>query len=193
MRMDVFPNGVDKNRFYPMDKEACRKELGFPEEAFIVAYTGAFTENKGANRLNEALKACKDVYAVFMGQGPINPDSENILWKGRVSNSEVVKYLSVADVFVLPTKGEGCSNAIVEALACGIPVISSDLSFNDDILNEDNSLRINVESVEQIRNAIETLKEKEDLRLKLSEGALKTAANLDVEVRARRIIEFMEL
>ena len=193
LKMDIFPNGVDGQKFCNMDKVTCREQLGFPKDAFIVAYTGAFTVNKGADRLNEALKGCGNTYALFMGQGPINPDYEKILWKGRVPNSDVAKYLNAADVFVLPTKGEGCCNAIVEALACGLPVISSNLPFNDDILSEDNSLRIDVESVEQIQDAILKVKNDENLRERLVMGAHKSAENLKIETRARRILEFMEL
>lgn len=193
MKSGVFPNGVDEQKFYQMDKKACREQLGLPQDAFIVTYTGAFTVNKGADRLNEALKECQNTYALFMGQGPIEPDFDNILWKGRVPNSDVAKYLNAADVFVLPTKGEGCCNAIVEALACGLPVISSDLPFNDDILSEENSLRIDVESVKQIRDAIEKIRNDEELRNRLTAGAQKSAEHLSIETRARRILEFMEL
>lgn len=193
MKMDVFPNGIDGRTFCQMNKDVCREALGLPKDAFIAAYTGAFTVNKGADRLNEALKACQDVYALFMGQGPVDPDCENILWKGRVPNSNVARYLNAADVFILPTKGEGCCNAIIEALACGLPVISSDLPFNDDILNEDNSLRIDVENVEEIRTAIERIKDEEGLRQRLMMGALKSAEHLRIETRARRILDFMEL
>lgn len=193
MKMDVFPNGFDERVFYQMEKSACREALSLPKDAFIVAYTGAFSSNKGADRLNEALKDCPDVYALFMGQGMIELDDEKILWKGRVPNNQVAQYLNAADVFVLPTRGEGCSNAIVEALACGLPVISSDLPFNDDILNADNSLRINVESVEQIKSAIENLRKNENLRSRLAMGALISAEKLSIEERARRILRFMEL
>lgn len=193
MKMEVFPNGVDAQKFYQMDKIACREQLGFSKDAYIVAYTGAFTANKGADRLSEALKSCTDTYSIFMGQGPVLIDCENVLFQGRVPNAEVAIYLNAADVFVLPTKGEGCSNAIIEALACGLPVISSDLPFNDDILNEKNSLRIDVESIEQIRDSIMQLKDNRILRQKLTEGAKASAECLDINKRASRILEFMEL
>ena len=170
-----------------------RRELGLPEDAFIVAYTGAFTANKGVDRLSRALEGCENVYSLFMGQGPLEPDCDRILHKGRVPNDRVAAYLNAADVFVLPTRGEGCCNAIVEALSCGLPVISSDLPFNDDLLDERNSIRIDVESVDEIRRSILRLYRDPGLRKELAEGARRSAENLNIKTRAKRILEFMEL
>lgn len=188
----VFPNGVDEAKFYPMDKASCRKTLGFPEDAFIVAYTGAFSSNKGADRLSSALSACENVYSIFLGQGALEPDCERILYKGRVPNDQVAAYLNAADVFVLPTRGEGCCNAIVEALSCGLPVVSSDLPFNDDILNQSNSLRVDVEDVAALQQSIQRLQQDDALRKALAQGALTSSERLNIRQRAARILEFME-
>ena len=193
MPTGIFPNGVDETKFHPMDKDACRKELGFPGEAFIVVYAGTFSSNKGLDRLNEALRSCENVYSVFLGQGALEPDCDRILFKGRVPNDHVAKYLNAADVFVLPTRGEGCCNAIVEALSCGLPVISSDQAFNDDILTEDNSIRIDVECVDQIRDRILQLRDDPQMRAHLAAGAVASAAALNIRTRAQRILDFMEL
>lgn len=192
MRTGIFPNAVDETKFYTMDRLVCRKELGFPEDAFIVAYTGTFSANKGVDRLSEALRACENVYSVFMGQGALEPDCDRILFKGRVPNDQVAKFLNAADVFVLPTRGEGCCNAIVEALSCGLPVISSDLPFNDDILSEENALRVDVEDVDALRRSILRLQQDDTLRQKLSQGAAASSAALNIRHRAARILEFME-
>ena len=192
-KIGVFPNGFDKNKFFIYDKTEARQKLGFPNDKFIVAFTGAFTERKGIDKLNEALKMCPDVYSVFLGDGELKPDCGNIIFQGKVSNDKVVDYLNAADVFVLPTKGEGCCNAIVEALACGLPVISSDLPFNDDILDETNSVRINVDNADEIKEAIVSLRTDENLLNKLHTGAVKTAEKLDIISRAENILKFMEL
>lgn len=192
-KIGVFPNGFDSNKFYPMDKTEARKQLGFPENVFIVAFTGAFSKRKGIDKLNGALKRCDDVYSVFLGDGELKPDCQNILFCDRVSNDKVALYLNSADVFVLPTKGEGCCNAIVEALACGLPVISSDLAFNDDVLNENNSIRLNVEDEKQIADAIIRLKKDKDLRDKLSQGGSEFSKKLSINERARNIMTFMRL
>ena len=193
MPTGVFPNGVDEHHFRILDKAACRRELGFPADAFIVAYTGAFTANKGVDRLNTALKSCDHVYSVFLGKGPLEPDCDRILFRGSVSNEQVAKYLNAADLFVLPTRGEGCCNAIVEALSCGLPVISSDLPFNDDILSESNSIRVDVEDVAQICESILRLYQDPQLCQQLARGAAASAQAFGIRTRARRILDFMEM
>ena len=192
-RIAVFPNGFDSRKFYPMDKAEAKKELGFPKDKFIIVFTGAFTQRKGIDKLNSALKNCDNVYSIFLGDGELRPDCENILFCGKVSNDRVVLYLNAADVFILPTKGEGCCNAIIEALACGLPIISSDLAFNDDVLNEKNSIRIDVESEQQIADAINQLKEDKEQREMLVQGAVDSSKSLSITERAKRILEFMRL
>ena len=81
VKTGVFPNAVDGTKFHPMDKQACRKKLGLPETAFITAYTGTFSSNKGVDRLSEALRSCENVYSLFMGQGALEPEGEGILFK----------------------------------------------------------------------------------------------------------------
>ena len=192
-KMSVFPNGINKDKFYVMDKNKARKKLGLPLDAYIVAYTGTFKESKGIIELSEALKSCENTYSMFMGKGHLSPDCDNILYCGSVPNDELHIYLNAADVFVLPTKGEGCCNAIVEALACGLPVISSDLPFNDDILNESNSIRVDVNSVFQIENAIKKLRDDAGLYNTLKKGAVLSAEKLSINVRAENILRFMGL
>jgi glycosyltransferase involved in cell wall biosynthesis len=188
----VFPNGIDNTRFYKIDKGIARKQLGIDDDKFVVAFVGHFTERKGVIVLSDALNQLQDVYSIFIGAGSDEPQCKNILFKGRVPHEQVHIYLNAADVFVLPTLAEGCCNAIIEAMACGLPIISSDQPFNDDILNTENSIRLDVKDVEAIRQAIVLLRDNPQLRSKMSEVALISASSLNIKQRAQNIIEFME-
>lgn len=189
----VIPNAIDQALFYKRDKITCRKQLKIQEDDFIVIYVGQFVSRKGTMRLNDALRRIGDssIKAVFVGSGGENPDYDGIIHKGRLPHDELPLWLNAADVFVLPTENEGCSNAIVEAMACGLPVISTDAPFNYDILNKNNSIMIDCHDIDAITNAISKLKNDQNLRKKLSEGALITAKGLSIGSRAKRIINFM--
>lgn len=187
----IFPNAVNAELFHKMDKTACRKQLGLPEEDFIVIFVGWFNERKGSRRLSKALDTVGGIKSIFIGKGEQEPDCEGVLFKGYLPHDEVPLYLNAADCFVLPTLAEGCCNAVVEAMACGLPIISSNLSFNWDVLDESNSILVEPTNVEQIAQAIKSLKEDRYLRDILSDGALKKAESLTIEHRAAAILSFI--
>lgn len=190
-KVRIIPNAVDGERFYKKDRLQCREKLGWPKDAFIVAFTGSFIERKGVLRLANALDKFDDVYSVFIGTGEENPQCKNILHCGRISNSDMCDYLNAADIFVLPTLAEGCSNAIVEAVACGLPVVSSDMSFNYDVLDDACSILIDPMDEVAIGNAIKLLKDNVALRDKLSGGSCEKSKNLSIHARVDKILDFI--
>ena len=187
----IIPNGFREDEFYVMDKNKARDSLGIDKSIFIVAFVGDFNDRKGSRRLSNALDNYTDVYSIFIGKGNLEPDCNNILFKGTVSHNELVKYLNCADIFVLPTKAEGCCNAIIEAIACGLPVVSSNKSFNDEILDDSYSIRIDENNVEQITRAIGVLKNDLLLRKKMSENAANESQKFRITKRAEAITRFI--
>lgn len=189
----VIPNAVNDVLFKRMDKASVRSELGLPKSGFIIAYVGWFNERKGVYRLVQALNSIQGdpVYSIFIG-GDDALICKNVLVKGRFAHESIPKYLNAADVFVLPTLKEGCCNAIVEAMACGLPVISSNLDFNLDVLDESNSILIDPLSIEEIQAAIIKLRDNPELRSLLAEGALITAKHLTLGQRADSILQFIK-
>ena len=77
-------------------------------------------------------------------------------------------------------------------MACGLPIISSDLPFNDEILDDTCSIRIDPMNIEQIKNAILLLKGNDVLRLKMSKASLEKAKNMSLATRADRILCWLD-
>lgn len=189
----VIPNGVDLHIFRKLDKKTCRDELGISYDDFVLICVGNFTERKGQTRIVNAVDRLgrKNIKVILAGRGELEIESSNILYKGFVAHGELPVYLNAADAYIIPTRWEGCCNSIIEAMACGLPIISSNRPFNWDVLNKDNSIMIDPDNIDEIAKAILTLYEDESLRERLSKNAYRTAQNLSISRRAQGIVDFM--
>lgn len=189
----VIPNAINGDLFYPRDRQIERKKLGIGTNDFVVAFVGQFTSRKGTLRLDAALKKLNDpsIKAIYVGKGPEEPSYDGIIYKGSLPHDKLPEFLSASDAFVLPTQQEGCCNAIIEAMACGLPIISSNMPFNYDVLNKNNSILINQESLDEIADSIKLLKNNVQLRNDLSQNAMKSAQNLTLDKRVDKIVSFI--
>lgn len=190
----VVPNGINPNLFYKRNKVQMRSKYSFSQEDFIVAFVGQWNNRKGVQRLSNALSQLDNphIKAFFIGSGEEVPSYKYTIFEGTVSHDKLPEYLCCADIFVLPTINEGCSNAIVEAMSCGLPIASSDMEFNWDVLNESNSILYDPLDIKQIADVIERLYEDESLRDRLTKGALQTVTELTITARVEKILKYIK-
>lgn len=136
-------NGIDLERFNNIDKKLSRKELGLDDDGFIFISTGLFLERKHNDEIIKAFLKMgqKNARLVLLGDGPLLEEiksryatDKQIFFAGKVAN--VAQYLSAADCFVSASDSEGLPNAVLEALACQLPVVLSDIPQHREILEE---------------------------------------------------------
>ena len=190
-RIGIFPNGTDMTRFKPWNRMDSRDRFGLPKDRFLVCSAGHFLEKKGIVRVGQAIEGLSGVSGVFAGSGPMPPKASNTVLCRRVMHDEMPFLYSACDVFALPTVVEGSCNAIVEAMACGLPIISSSGTFNDDLLDEEMSIRVDPMDVTAIRTAVTSLRDDPERRNRMAAAALERSKRFDVDRRGQNVMEFM--
>lgn len=191
-QVEIFPNGYLPERFYKKNKTEARNKFGLPQNDFIIAFVGHFIKRKGFDILNEVVDSLDDIYMICAGKGKLSVTSKNVLFADLVSPNDLCDFYNAADVFVLPTINEGCCNAIIEAMACGLPIVSSNCSFNYDILDSNNAILVDPMDKNDIRNAIEFLKKNKMKRELMGEKSLERAKHLTLQKRAKNILNYIE-
>src|SRR5699024_3343356 len=127
-----------------------------------------------------------------IGKGPIQLVDEKIVFQGVLEHDEVPEYLSAADMIVLPTLAEGSCDAIIEAKGCGLPVISSDGEFNDDILYSKVSIREKPLKIDEIREENNILHKNKERKEKMGSEAYIHSKNFNINTRANNILNWIQ-
>ena len=160
-------NGVNLDRYdWHKDKSAMRKRMGLPEKNTII-YTGLLSPEKGVDFLIRTFANMLQKHhyqLLIIADGPEQEAVVKLIAEHNLDGSvllisrveEVASYLKASDLFVLPSRFEGLSNALLEAMACGLPVISTRVGGSRDIIEDGvNGLLVEVEATDQLRDAME--------------------------------------
>lgn len=147
-RVHYFPNCVDTERLSPADsheRQAVRQRYGLPLDKTIVLYMGVFDDRKNVGWLiREWLRAEGfGLNAMLLAVGPRSRDDPHGHFKDAMVQSalahpdilriegevtQVADYYRAADLFIMPSKSEGLPNAVLEAMACGLPCVAANVS-----------------------------------------------------------------
>ena len=169
--IEVLHNGVDLNRFRPLTgiKDEMRRKLGISKDSNVVLTVRRLVYKNGIDTLIEsARKAIKqNLRLVFLVAGK-GPDFEEIKEKigqlgiqknfrltGFISDEDLPFYYNAADFFVLPSKsGEGLPLVALEAMACGVPVIATNVGGISEVIDEDHGKLVPPNSPDSLAEAI---------------------------------------
>lgn len=215
----IAPNGFDPAHFQIKDDTmTLRKELDLPQDRPIVMYTGHLYGWKGAGVLLKTARSYQlpvtsyNPLFVFVGGTPWDIERfreeakglNNVLIVGHKPHDQIPRYLKAADVLVLPNSAkEGTARMIkfskfdtspikmFEYMASGVPIIASDLPSLKEILNERNSVLVEPDNPEALKEGIQKVLGDKNLAKSISEKALEDVQGYTWEKRAERIIDFI--
>jgi glycosyltransferase involved in cell wall biosynthesis len=152
-RIRVIPNGVDLVSFAPTDRAQARRACGLPEDRTILLTVAALYSWKGQHMVVETLPRLRerypDILYVMVGAPRVEEETyvpalklriaalgleEHVRFVGPQPHAEIGGWINAADLFVLPTRSEGCPNVLLESLACGVPVVATDVGGVPEII-----------------------------------------------------------
>jgi glycosyltransferase involved in cell wall biosynthesis len=142
--------GIDSDRFRPVDRVAAKKALGI--DGPLLISVGALIDRKNQRLTLEALEAIPGATLILVGEGPDRGALEAIVrsrglgervrFYGGLLHDQLPALLAAADVMVLPSRSEGLANVWVEALACGTPIVISDVGGAREVVDRPQAGRI---------------------------------------------------
>jgi len=165
------PNGIDTTLFsYSKEqKDECRKSLGLDLNTKYLLYVGRLSEEKGARYLVEAISLLaaskkKDFEVIIAGDGDQgdmvrrtikdNKLEGLVVMLGEVPHIQVPELMRACDIFCLASLREGMPNAVLEAQACGLPVIATNVGGLPDMITNENGVLVDPGSAEELAKGI---------------------------------------
>jgi len=203
-RIVRIPNGLAADTYYPptpAERAALRRHLGLPVDEVLVLFAGRFARYKGILDLIEAWRGLdhrREASLILVGEAaadaPVGdlPVAPRMIVRPWASN--VVDYLRACDVFVLPSYAEGMSNALLEAMGCGMAVIATRVGAAPEMIDDGRTGHlIDAGEVDDLRSALGALVIDENVRAQLGAAAAKqVAARYAIGPVVDRIIEAYE-
>ena len=152
VKLHTLRNGVDLERFTPEPRELARQRLGLQAQGPYLLSVGHLIERKGHHIAIEALVALPGVTLLIAGSGPEERAlkslasrlgvSDRVHWAGVVPQTELKWWYSAADVLTLCSSREGWANVLLEAMACGTPVIATDIWGTSEVVSTEAAGRL---------------------------------------------------
>lgn len=188
------PNENEKNEM----RMRMFKELNIPQDAYVVLSVGELNQNKNHESIIRAIAKLNDpeIYYIVCGQGLLDEYLRGLSAKLGVSDrvrllgfrSDIPDVLKIADSFAFPSKREGLGLAALEAMATGLPIITSNVhGIVDYSINGETSISCSPNDIKGFTEAIKTLKENKELSCKLTRNNIELVKKFDVN-KAKKVI-----
>jgi len=189
----------------PEFKKTTRKELNLSDDDIILISVGRLIKRKGYEYAIQAASKLhhKNLKYLIIGDGPEEENLKNLAnrlgvedkveFLGFVSEEKKFRYLSISDIYVLSSLHEGFGICLLEAMYCGLPIVSTNNGGQTDFLVEgENALMVPIEDSEAIADKILEMLKNKDLRGKMIENNIKDIRKYDIENVAMKYEKLFE-
>lgn len=202
----INPNGIETKEFdFEINKKQKQDELGIKNDNTNIVCVSKLRNKKGHEYLLEAFetlyKENNKLNLIIVGDGEKEDflreyisnysSKNNIYFLGN--RDDIKEILSISDIFVMPTLAEGMSIAILEAMASGLPIITTDIPANKVLIqNMESGILVQPKSSLEIAEKISLLLKNIELRKKLGQAAKKRAElEFDFDLKMKKFINFL--
>jgi teichuronic acid biosynthesis glycosyltransferase TuaC len=200
---------LDLHEFSPVpDKIPTRKELNLPPDKTIALYAGYLTKRKGVYDLLEAIyrvqKKHPDILLVMCGTGPEEAVLKRLIREkgmermvriaGEVEPEQMNKWMQASDLFVLASHTEGMPNVVTEAMACGLPVVTTAVGGLPEAVGDcDGVILVPPENIDKLEKAIMKVISNNQLQEQMGIAARKRAEEkFSGKHNARLILDYLQ-
>ncbi|PTQ99335.1 glycosyltransferase involved in cell wall biosynthesis [Mucilaginibacter yixingensis] len=204
-KVKVINNGIS---FTPsaLSQTECRIKLNLPELPFIIGNVGRLVEQKNHQLLISILPELPEILLVIIGKGELKASldkqaedlgvQDRLLIIDELNAADIPHFLKAINIFVMPSNFEGMSNALAEALYAGVPIVSSDVESQSDVLlRESDGLQAGLmasnNNEKQWIDAIMKIKNNETLREDICKKALIRSSDFTIEHMAQGFREML--
>ncbi|SMO53031.1 Glycosyltransferase involved in cell wall bisynthesis [Saccharicrinis carchari] len=167
----IIPNGINFSRFKPIDREIARSQAGFNSSAHVLWVSDPQRKEKNFALAREAFSH-------------INTEDVELTIVNNVEIDKVPSYYYAADVLLLTSKWEGSPNVIKEAMACSLPIVSTDVGDVADITQGIDGCFIVPDDPEEIARALDTA-----LHFGKRTKGRDKVKDMDVDIISQRLLE----
>jgi teichuronic acid biosynthesis glycosyltransferase TuaC len=179
VKLHTLRNGVDLERFKPVDRKYARQQLGLPADQRIFLSVGHLVERKGNHIAIEAMaKLCEGILLIA-GSGPelgrlqqmatqLGVDNR-VRFLGQIANDQLSTWYSAADALFLCSSREGWANVLLESMACGTPVVATDIWGTPEVVSSPTAGRLMSDRsatalIDSVRELLDNYPEQKDVR-----------------------------
>ena len=173
-KMKTIPVGIDLKKFKPLNKNKCRLKYSFSEKDNIVMYVGRLEREKNIEFIMSSLKYVSHDYKfVVVGDGNYKDDLNgfalslniNCFFMGTIPHDQLPEILNCANILVISSLFESGPLVVQEAIACGVPVVSTDVGRVKEFIKDDDVGLVCNRNINEFAKAIDKMLDKDDEHL----------------------------